>query len=163
MRRRALDLVTVLVALIALALLVPGLVGLHRYVITSGSMGHAIPTGSVVLDRDVPMAAVRPGDVITFTAPGRSEPITHRVVTVGAGGVTTRGDANRASDPWRLPLDTPVRRVAAHVPVLGYGVAALRPAFVRGLLLAALAGGLGLLLLGGVARDLRRRPGGAVA
>jgi signal peptidase I len=161
--RRALDVVAALVALVALALLLPGLVGLHRYVITSGSMGHTIPTGSIVLDRSVPTSDIHPGDIITFTAPSRVEPITHRVVTADANGITTRGDANHATDPWLLARSTPIRRVSTHVPLVGYGVMALRSAATRGLLLALLTGGLGLLLLRGVVRDLRRRPGRVVA
>ncbi|HEY4093938.1 MAG TPA: signal peptidase I [Baekduia sp.] len=163
MRHRALDVVAALIALVALALLLPGLVGLHRYVITSGSMGHTIPTGSIVLDRSIPTADIHRGDIITFTAPGRVEPITHRVMTADAHGITTRGDANRATDPWLLPRSTPLRRVSTHVPFAGYGVIALRSTPVRGLLLAILTGGLGLLLLRGVVRDLRHRPGRVVA
>jgi signal peptidase I len=155
MTRRLLNLATTLVACVALLAFAPSLLGLHRYVITSGSMGRAIPAGSIVLDRDVASAAVRRGDIITFVPPGHARAITHRVAAADRHVLATRGDANRTNDPWTLSRAGTVRRVVAHVPYAGYAVAALQAWAVRALLVALLAGALGVSLAVGALRELR--------
>lgn len=111
--RRALDVVSVLVLLAALALLVPGLFGLHRYVITGGSMSGAFEPGAVVFEREVPVEDLRLGDVITYQPPhdsGVQNLVTHRIVEIDAQSeqgrlFTTKGDANAAADPWQFAID----------------------------------------------------------
>jgi signal peptidase I len=117
----------------AAVILVPAVLGYQRYVITSGSMTGTYDRGSIVFDEVVPSADLRPGDVITYTPPpGPGRPrglVTHRIVTIeGSGGarvLRTKGDANRAPDPWTFTLRTTQARVAFHVPYLGFAVAAL--------------------------------------
>jgi signal peptidase len=115
-----------LIALVALAavLLVPRLLGVERYAITGGSMGKAIPAGSLVLAEPIDAGELRPGDVATFVPAGHGERVTHRVVATD-GGIVTRGDANTARDPWRIAPGTPVHRVVADVPYAGRAVIAL--------------------------------------
>ena len=126
----------VLVLLIALLMILPSLLGFHRYVITSGSMEPAIPTGSVVYDKDFPVADLEVGDVITFVPPPEYDietPVTHRIVEISAAPedqkekaaagrlFRTKGDANEARDPWLMVLDQPTQdRVEHHVPYMGY-------------------------------------------
>ena len=92
--------------------------------VVSGSMRPTLPLGSlvVVVPRDA--AAVRVGDVITFSPPGENRTVTHRVVDVQGSGtelrVHTRGDANPVADPWTLTF--PTRRtwvVVADAPWVG--------------------------------------------
>ena len=45
---------------------------------------------------------LRRGDVIIFLPPGGEERVVHRVVSVGRGGIRTRGDANPGADAWVL-------------------------------------------------------------
>jgi signal peptidase I len=54
---------------------------------------------------------IRPGDVIVFNAPGESTRIVHRVVSISASGVRTRGDANDGDDRWQLSREEIVGRV----------------------------------------------------
>jgi hypothetical protein len=54
---------------------------------------------------------LRRGDVIVFNAPGAATRIVHRVVSVGAAGVRTRGDANDGDDGWQLLQEALVGRV----------------------------------------------------
>lgn len=111
--RRALNVGSVLVVLASLALLAPGLFGLHRYVITGGSMSGAFEPGAVVFEREVPVEDLRIGDVITYQPPldsGAQNLVTHRIVEIEADpeqGVlfTTKGDANAAADPWQFRID----------------------------------------------------------
>jgi signal peptidase I len=139
----------VLVALLA----VPSLFGVERFAITGGSMGSAVPVGSLVLTKPVATTAVRSGDVITFRPPGLAETVTHRVISAGPDGIRTRGDANAAADPWRLSAGVPLRRVVAHVPAAGYAAAALRGPALAGVAALLLA----LVLLRGAVADLKRK------
>jgi signal peptidase I len=143
-----------LVALSALVL-VPAALGYERYVITGGSMGRSLPRGSIAFERRVPVSALRVGDVITYTPPGRQERVTHRVVAIGGGALRTRGDANAATDPWRFRLSGAQQAVVRfHVPVAGFALAALAIRWVRMLVI----GGPALL----VAAAVLRRPAAAV-
>ena len=130
-------------AVVALVLL-PPLFGMHRYVITGGSMEGAIPKGSIAFDREVPVAQLKRGDVITYAPPaGQSSDafVTHRIVWTGRDRAghrvfRTRGDANTSADPWRFALTAATQpRVAFHIPYAGYALAALGLRPVRMLLI----------------------------
>jgi signal peptidase len=136
--RRAFGLLVCAVALVlALAVLLPALLGFQRYVITSGSMTGTYDRGSLVFDRVVPTSSLRTGDVITFRPPGQAGLVTHRIATVrvvrGQRVFTTKGDANRTSDVWgAITLhDARQARVAFHLPYLGYGIATLSDRRIR--------------------------------
>jgi signal peptidase I len=130
--RRAFGLsICALALVLALAVLLPALLGFQRYVITSGSMTGTYDRGSLVFDRVVPTSALRVGDVITFRPPGQAGLVTHRIAAVrvvrGRRAYMTKGDANRTSDLWgAITLrDAHQARVAFHLPYLGYPIAAL--------------------------------------
>jgi signal peptidase I len=136
--RRAFGFVLCAVALVlALAVLVPALLGFQRYVITSGSMSGTYDRGSLVFDRVVATSSLRAGDVITFRPPGHAGLVTHRIASVrvvrGQRVFTTKGDANRTADVWgAITLhDARQARVAFHVPYIGFGIAALSDRRVR--------------------------------
>ncbi|HVM54049.1 MAG TPA: signal peptidase I [Acidimicrobiales bacterium] len=103
------------------------------YVVRSGSMEPAIPTGAMVAVTERDGAALRAGDVITFTAPGGSQRVTHRIVEVivedsdgGDGASTgrrafvTKGDANADADHWLVPATGTIDVVRFQVPYVGY-------------------------------------------
>jgi signal peptidase I len=151
-----------LLALLAIAvlILVPPLLGYQRYVITGGSMGGALPRGSIAYDEVVPTEHIRVGDVITYRPPNGDRRLTHRVVWIGRrhNGVRlyrTRGDASPAADPKAvlLPNDGQARMVF-HVPVVGYLVAALsvRPVRMAAIGVPALA-----IAISAYAGPIRRR------
>lgn len=121
-----------------LGILVPGLLGLQRYVITGGSMTGTIPKGSVVYSRITPVGELKAGDIITFNPPGMSTAVTHRIISVEQGpdgqpAFSTKGDFNEVADPWNpVSLNEPVQaRYVFHVPALGYLLAALSLRTVR--------------------------------
>jgi signal peptidase I len=83
--------------------------GLRLLAVESGSMAPELPTGSLLLERQVPLADLTPGMVLTFYPPTEDQRlVTHRVVAVdrtrGGTIVETRGDANPADDPWEAEL-----------------------------------------------------------
>ncbi len=54
---------------------------------------------------------IRPGDVIVFRPHGSDNMVVHRVISVNAQGIRTRGDGNSGSDRWFLSPDRIVGRV----------------------------------------------------
>ena len=108
------------------AVTAPGLVGMHTIVVTGGSMGSALPLGSVAVTRTIDMHDVRAGDVIAFRQPGAGATVIHRVVDIQNADeglvATTKGDANAAADPEPLLMTSRGDRVVYHVPYVGYAV-----------------------------------------
>ena len=151
----------------ALVLAALPLLGLKTYVIAGNSMARAIPKGSLILDRTVPVSSLEVDDVITFRPPGARRPITHRIVSIvpqedGTPVYRTKGDGNPSVDPWQVTLDQRVQaRYLAHVPYVGYAIAAvsLRPVRLFVLALPALVIAVALLssLWKEAGEELRRR------
>jgi signal peptidase len=150
--------------ILALAVLVPALLGYQRYVITSGSMTGTYDRGSLVFDRVVPTASLHAGDVITFRPPGHPGLVTHRIASVrsvaGRRVFSTKGDANRATDAWgEISLSNARQaRAAFHLPYLGYGIAALSERRVRMLVIGVPALLIALGALAGLWRDSSPEP-----
>ena len=77
--------------------------------------------------RVVPYAnrSIRVGDVVVFQAPEGKRHVTHRVVSLDARGVRTRGDNNNNTDSWVLQTEEIKGRVdfalrgAKRVPIHG--------------------------------------------
>ena len=120
------------------AVVIPGLFGLQRYVITGGSMSGTIPKGAVIYSRITPVEQLRVGDIITFNPPGMASAVTHRIIKVetgpdGSPAFLTQGDFNEAPDPWNpVTLNEPQQaRYVFQVPLLGYVLAALSARTVR--------------------------------
>ena len=111
------------VLLVAAVALPP--LGLRVLAVESGSMAPAIPEGSLVLARHLPVTGLEPGQVISFYPPAEQPRLTtHRIVAVdrtrGGTVVTTRGDANPGEDPWQAELlDQHCWVVVGSLPGLG--------------------------------------------
>ncbi len=155
---------------------VPALLGMERYVITSGSMSGTYDRGSIVFAEVVPPSRLRVGDVITYEPPrgaGPSGLVTHRIHEIrqerGARVYRTKGDANPVADPWDFQLrGAEQARVTFGVPVVGYGVALLSERAVRMVVIGLPALLIALVVLAGLWRDAgdearTRRAGGAEA
>ena len=122
--------VSIVFMLAALVLLlgmtaVPSLANYRSYVVLSGSMSPAIPTGAVVLAATVSPTTLKVGDVIVYNRSDVQERVTHRIYNIKEGGAhptfTTKGDANGAPDTWTVqyPNDT-AGKVVMSVPYVGY-------------------------------------------
>jgi signal peptidase len=145
-------------------MVLPGLLGYQRYVITSGSMTGTYDRGSVVFDDVVQVSDLRVGDVITYTPPAGSGPsglITHRIAWIGSDQfgrrlLRTKGDANATPDPWTFTLDGPTQaRAAFHVPYVGYVLSALSIRKARMIVIGLPALLVAAALLFGLGRDVR--------
>lgn len=157
---RLLTLGAVLGALGLLVTVVCVLAGLRPVFLRSGSMAPTMPTGSLVLARQVPAAEVGLGDVVAVRTVAGAR-VTHRVVGTEPAGdavlLTLQGDANAAPDTERYRVTT-AYRVVGHLPWAGYLAAAARG---PGLLVCVgIAAGLVLLLVRPVRgrRSTGRRP-----
>jgi len=157
--------VTIVATLIGLVLLVPGLLGFDRYVVTGASMSGTIERGSIVFTREVPVTALAIGDVITYVPPtdsGIDHLVTHRISDIeltDAGKVfRTKGDANQSVDPWPFALEAPGQaRVEFVAPALGFLFIALADPATRMLVLGIPAGLVALFCVGEIIVLMRSR------
>ena len=95
--------------------------GLKTFVISSGSMGKTIPTGSLIFVQ--PQTNYSTDEVITYYSGGRSgEPTTHRITEVSEGenlGYKTKGDANEDADLFITPENKVIGKVIFTIPSFG--------------------------------------------
>jgi signal peptidase I len=147
-----------------------GLSGRKLLIVVSGSMTPAFDAGDAVLVEPPSRAALRPGAIIAFHAPGSPQRLTtHRIVALhhrpGGLYVQTRGDANAAPDPDFTPVSSVTGVMRTRVAHLGRWLSLAQSPLGRLVLL-----GLPLLVvLIGQARTLwadhrsgRLRHGGAI-
>ena len=108
-------------AAVALAFLIPMLLGYREMAVLSGSMEPAIPVGSIVCVKPTEASQLQAGDVCTYLLPDGSTYVTHRVLSVDSEARTlvTQGDANDAPD-GEIAFSQVFGRAAFHLPLLGY-------------------------------------------
>ncbi|MDR3277453.1 MAG: signal peptidase I, partial [Oscillospiraceae bacterium] len=132
-------LILLLIILAAGGILVLTLLGYKPMAILSGSMEPAYNVGGLVfIDTNAAPDDVAVGDVITFTI-GEDTVVTHRVLAMGGGEFTTKGDANDSNDLAPVPYGAMIGRAWLHIPQAGYALMNLKTAkgFAAGALLLA--------------------------
>lgn len=153
------------VAVLAVAVLIPRLAGATPYTVLTGSMKPDLPPGTLVVVKPVDDQDIGIGSVITYQLEsGKSTVVTHRVVSQGVNGkgettFTTQGDANDTAD------EKPVRPVQVKgevwysVPYLGYANNWLngKERQMAVYVVAALLLGYAAFMLTGALRDRRAR------
>lgn len=118
--------ILVVVAVIAVAVLIPRLGGATPYTIQTGSMRPDMPPGTLVVVRPVDPEEIQVGSVITYQLEsGRPTVVTHRVVGQGFAGngetlFRTQGDANDTPDREQVRPVQVVGEKWYAVPYLGY-------------------------------------------
>jgi len=133
--------------LLAVALLLAGPMawrasGGRWAVVETGSMGTAVPVGSLIVIKPRPVEALEVGDIVTYRPPNLHSMYTHRVVRIEASGaLRVQGDANGTADPWPVTQDLLIGEVVRHWPGLGWLVRAL-PMLLLGVMVLRLATGL---------------------
>lgn len=118
---------TILMILMASVFCVPRLLGIKPYVVLSGSMEPAIPTGSVafVNTRDTDVSI---GDIVTYKLPsvnGGETLVTHRIIREEDGNWITKGDANDVEDLSPVSQEQIVGCYRFLIPMAGYLIAQL--------------------------------------
>lgn len=104
--------------------------------VLSGSMRPGIQPGDLAIVRPVPADDIHVGEIIAYLPPEQPRPVLHRIVSLNAKGLVTKGDANRVDDPWGRvkPESGQIDRLVVVVPKVGFLLA------VRGVLLKIIAG-----------------------
>src|SRR3954454_6328801 len=120
----------------------PHVLGYRTMTMLTSSMSPTIDPGDVTVVTPVAISEVTEGMVITYHKPVEDHSVvTHRVVSVATGPdgsvqVQTKGDANRAIDPWTATLEGDTAyQLRAVIPGLGHVIQALRAPVVGQLLL----------------------------
>jgi signal peptidase I len=108
-------------------------VSLHLQVrpVLTGSMRPTYGPGAVLITKPVPVGSLRPGMIVLFVPPGEHAEFAHRITSVSGSRrepiITTKGDANKAPDPWHAQLTSPtVPEVVATIPWVGRLMVGLR-------------------------------------
>ena len=133
----------------------PHVLGYRTMTMLTGSMAPKINPGDVTIVTPIKVSDVTEGMVITYHRPIEDHSlVTHRVISVkkaadGTVTVQTKGDANKAADPWTATLNGDTAyRVRGVVPILGHVIEALRaPVVTQALLYGAPTLLVGWLLL----------------
>ena len=117
--------------------------GLKPQIVVSGSMEPTIPTGALLMAKEVSAAEVAVGDIVTVQRPNDAGLVTHRVTSIEQQfknwEITMRGDANAADDPQPYTVRT-VGKIVATVPGAGYVAGVFRTPFgITGIVVFGLA------------------------
>lgn len=105
--------------------------GIEAMGVATSSMEPAIPAGSLAFVRHVSSdePSVNPGDVVAFSV-GEGErraTVLHRIERVHPerGTIATKGDANSASDPFEVPIESIIGTLEGSLPCVGGALEAL--------------------------------------
>lgn len=116
----------VLVVLLTVTLAGVRLIGLHPYVVLSGSMEPVYHVGSLIYVREVDYTTLRSGDAITFLL-SEDTVATHRIVEVVPDDADetvlrfrTKGDANEIEDGALVHYKNVLGKPVFSIPYLGY-------------------------------------------
>jgi signal peptidase I len=121
----------VLTAAIAALALVVVVFHIEVRPVLTGSMVPTYGPGALLVTTPVPVTNLHRGTIVLFVPPGQRAEFAHRITSVSGDRshpiITTKGDANKAPDPWRAQLDSAtVPEVVATVPWLGRLMVGLR-------------------------------------
>lgn len=106
------------------------ILGYSLYTVETGSMEPTIPTGALIIGKEIPPKDIKKGDIITFALAGV---VTHRVVEVNYDADTdyysfvTKGDANETNDPNPVPGINVLSVVKASFPFVGETIKFFKP------------------------------------
>jgi signal peptidase I len=155
--------VLAVLVVVLVGLLVGTLLGYRAFSIRSGSMTPTIRVGDVVVDAPVRPLQVHPGEIVAFRDPALGQRlVTHRVVSVHRSGrralFVTKGDANRATEHWNVPVAGHLGREVVIVPRAGRIVAILSTPLARVVAVALFAPCVAWILLRRIWRRTEVQP-----
>ena len=122
--RVALDILTILITIAALAVIIPRVFGIRTFGVLSGSMEPAYPTGSLVYAVPQKQENIKIGDAITYVLNAQKTVVTHRVVDINpeTRDYIVKGDANPVADAGEVNYKNVIGVVKFHIPLAGYAV-----------------------------------------
>ena len=105
------------------------LLGFRPYIVLSGSMEPQIHVGSICLvNTEAGYDDIHVGDIIAYEA-GNGALVTHRVITITAQGMETKGDANEVSDGITTTEENFHGKTVGSIPGIGYMVKSVKDIF----------------------------------
>jgi signal peptidase len=113
--------ITVSTGIIAIGIVVAVLYicGIRFYRVRSGSMGEAVPKGSLCfVSTYSSYENIDAGDIISFRL-SDDVTITHRADSITEDGVITKGDCNQGEDPDPVTRDNYIGKTVFAIPGLG--------------------------------------------
>lgn len=124
MGKKIISRMTGLLAIVSLVctalLLLLLLAGIKPYVVKSGSMEPALPTGSLCfINHRAPYEKIQEGDLVAFRT-SLGQKVLHRVIRVTDQGLETKGDANEVSDGISVTEENYLGKELGAIPGLGY-------------------------------------------
>lgn len=141
-----------IVAMVFLVSIGPKFLPYQMFFVRSGSMSGTFETGDMILLTKANASDLKPRDIITFDRPDKPGTlVTHRIVSIETNAegrqFVTKGDANDAPDPWRVPASGDGWKYKTKIPKLGFVFGYLGTPQARLALLAIPATLLGILSL----------------
>ena len=108
--------------LVILTFVAPRIIGIHPFIVLSGSMEDEIKTGSVAYaDTKAKVEDVKVGEVIVFNVDKAQ--VTHRVIAINDNNTfTTKGDANETEDLAPVKFEDFGGKTIFSIPYLGYAI-----------------------------------------
>ena len=117
-------LITIILSLFVCIFLITRLLNVEPFIVLSGSMEPAVPTGSIVF-ADKNSKDINTGDIIAFHKGDIS--VTHRVSGIDEdGNFITKGDANETVDPAPVAREQVIGKCLYMIPFLGYAAGYMR-------------------------------------
>lgn len=105
------------------------LLGFRPYIVLSGSMEPALHVGSIcMVNTKAEYDDIHVGDIIAYEA-GNGALVTHRVITITAQGMETKGDANEVSDGITTTKENFHGKTIGSIPGIGYIVKSVKDIF----------------------------------
>ena len=102
--------------------IIPNILGVYGFTVSTGSMEPAIKTGDYLISRKVKSNDIKVGDIITFI--DENTIITHRVSEIINQNeetmFITKGDGNNVEDDTTVMSENIVSKYVFKVPMLGY-------------------------------------------
>ncbi len=117
--RYIINIITIIYALLCLAIIITCLIGIQPTVVLSGSMEPNIPTGSLCfVNKKYPFDQLKKGDVIVYQVPRQK--VIHRIVKIEEGGYRVKGDANENIDRALITKENYYGKNLFTLPYIGY-------------------------------------------
>lgn len=111
----------VVMAVIALCMIIPKILGYDGYAMSEKNMEPAISEGAMVFDKEVDPADLKVGDIVTYEI-SEDELLTQRIAVVDVDGkkVSTMGEADETQQLSTVSFEKILGKYKFNIPVLGY-------------------------------------------
>ncbi|MHC5269380.1 signal peptidase I [Enterococcus sp. LJL98] len=97
-----------------------GLFGYKGYIVLSDSMQPVFSAGDYIIDRQVPYAQLKVGDVVSYLDSEQAVIVTHRIVAITDEGLAVQGDGNDFIDQTFVTKENFIGKQEYKISKLGH-------------------------------------------